>query len=407
MADFIYYGRDKQGAVRSGKRTAIDLDTLNLELIKEGITPLDIKLITHKLSPTSQCYRWLQLKSLPPNELVVFTRQMQLLHEAGVPIDAALRQLAELTRNQLLSISLKGILDYIAKGQSLAAAMQHFPDIFSPLMISIIQIGETTGHLDKSFAHLHQYLIFEANNSKQIKSAFRYPTMVLLAILSAILTINLFVIPTFAKFYANLSVTLPWQTRFLIGSSNFFIHYFQYIIIAISLMTFLFFYYLKTPSGSRLYGRLSLKMPLFGKLLKQILLIRICQSLALVVDSGIPLNQGLKLVKQIISNTYLIDQLTKIEEAIERGIPFTQASAKFELLSPLEAQILAVGEASGELSPALHYISNFQHQEVEYDLKRLNDFIGPFLIGIVSILILILALGVYLPIWNMIDMVHH
>jgi MSHA biogenesis protein MshG len=199
---------------------------------------------------------------------------------------------------------------------------------------------------------------------------------------------------------------LPWETRLLIGMSNIIMHYGVYLLLGFFGFCYLIYRYLQTPGGKNKYHRMLLRMPIFGKIYRRLILIRLSQTLAIILNSGIHISQGLSLVKNSLNNQYIEDQLTAAQELIERGTSFTQAMTQIELFTPLEHQIISVGEKNGELGPALSYIGTFQSGEIEFDLKRLNDSIGPILIGAISGLVLIVALGIYLPIWNMVDLVH-
>ena len=288
----------------------------------------------------------------------------------------------------------------------MASAMRLYPDTFSPLIVNIVDIGETTGHLSESFGYLFEYLEFESSSIKQIKTAFRYPMFVVISIVCAIVILNIFVVPTFAKFYSGLDVELPWQTRFIIGISNITVNY-GYFIIAFLILAGIWLYrYVHTTRGKYLWDSMQLKVPVFGKLLKRIIVIRFCQSLGIVLKSGIAVNQGLALVSNTITNAYINKQILEMQSAIEHGVSFTNAIGKIELFTPLEVQILAIGEKNGELTPSLDFISDFHNHEIQYDLKRLSDMIGPIMLAAVAGLVLIIALGVYLPIWNMINLKH-
>ncbi len=406
MPQFDYRGRDREGRLRVGKRAALSIDILNAELIKEGISPIQIDVVQLKRPLWDRLQDHLQSDRVYLEELAVFTRQMQLLHQANVPMVTALKQLREYTRSFRLGTALDGLVEHLEKGESLSVSMQHFPETFSPLIINLVQIGESTGQLSAAFGRLYQYLEFEISSVKQIKQAFRYPIFVLVSIVSSIIILNIFVIPTFARFYTNLTVSLPWQTTFLIDMSDFVINFGPYLLV-LSFIGGVFLYrYLKTPEGKYRKDKIMLKIPLSGKLLKRIILIRFCQLFSITLSASISVTQGLQLVKNSLTNAYIVKQIADMQESIERGMPFTQAITKIELFSPLESQILSVGERSGELSPALEYIADFHGREIEYDLRRLSETIGPVLIALVSGLILIIALGVYLPVWNMINLSH-
>ncbi len=406
MPQFSYKARDKNGVMRTGSRFASTLDQLNNDLINEGIFPLEIKLFKEKSAFAENFENWMQGEALHKQELAIFSRQMKLLYQAGVPMVTAFKQLSAHTRSKRLAKALLGVIQYLEKGQSLASSLEHYPKVFSPLIINIVRIGENTGHLDKAFEHIHEYLEFDANNLKQVKSAFRYPIFVLISIILAIIVLNIFVIPSFGRFYVNLTVPLPWQTRLLIGSSNVMMHYGIYFLMAFGIIGFYLMRYIRSPIGKAKFDKLLLSLPVFGSLLRRIILIRFAQSLAIMHSSGLSITQSLTLVREIIDNTYIQNQIADAQEAIERGSSFVSSINKIPLFTQLEIQILAVGEKNGELTPALKYIATFHSEEIVFELKRISDLIGPILIAVVSGLILIIALGVYLPIWNMINLVH-
>lgn len=406
MPTFYYRGRDKNGTLRSGDRFAPTIDGLGEDLLKEGITPIEIKLSTHSVPIFQSLKSMFENKTAQLEDLSIFAKQMQLLHQAGVPIITSMRQIASFTRLKGLSNALNGCIEHIEKGEKLSSAMSHYPHVFPKLIVSIVQIGENTGKLSESFGHLHDYLSFESKNIKQLKAAFRYPMFVSIAIVISIITMNVFVIPMFANFYTNMKVSLPWQTNLLIMSSNLITHYGIYILIALFVGTVLFYRFIHTPSGAYKWGKFLLHVPVLGKLLRRLTLIRLSQSLAIILNAGLGITQALSLARDLMTNEYIRAEIEQSQKLIERGTVFTQALAKVDLFSPLELQILAVGEKNGELGAAMSYIGTFHANEVEFDLKRLNDWIGPILIAISSILILIVAMGIYLPIWNMINLVH-
>ncbi len=406
MPQFIYRGRNKEGHLRVGRRDAASADMLNNTLIKEGIFPIEISLQKAARFDFEAFQDWFQNKSLQLEELSIFSRQMQLLSKANVPMITALKQLAEYTRSRRLSKAIKSVIDDLEKGNTLSTAFQNCPGVFTPLMVHLVQIGENTGNLSSAFLQIHDYLEFELTNTKQIKAAFRYPSFVLFTIILSILSLNLFVIPTFARFYSKSGVTLPWQTRLLISSSNFFIHDGLYALIGLIILIIWLYRYVHTPTGRYQYDAFKFKLPMIGKILKRLALIRFSQTFAITIEAGLSVTKSLDLINNLLQNAYLKAQILEVKESIERGKTFTESIKQLTFLTPLEMQILSVGDQNGALGPALSYIAFFHAHEMEYDLKRMQDTIGPVLIGIVSILILIMALGIYLPIWNMVNLYH-
>src|SRR5215208_1705958 len=317
MPQYSYRGRDKEGQLRVGQRDAPSEDKLNQILIKEGIYPIHIK-EQHELRPSLETIKnLLQSKTLHLEELAIFARQMQLLYKANVPIITSLKQLSSYTRSHKLQRALKRVIEDLEKGQSLSSSMQNYPDVFTPLMINLVQIGENTGDISGAFSYVHDYLSFELSNAKQLKTAFRYPIFVLVTIAIAIILLNVFVIPTFAHFYERADITLPWQTIALIMVSHFFVHYGLYTLAAIIIMSIFLYRYIQTPEGKYRWDSLKLKVPLFGKLLKRLILIRFSQSLAITLNAGLSITKSLELVRNVLQNNFVNNEINQMQESIE------------------------------------------------------------------------------------------
>jgi MSHA biogenesis protein MshG len=205
------------------------------------------------------------------------------------------------------------------------------------------------------------------------------------------------VIPAFARVFLQAKIELPLPTRILIVTSNFFTHYWLYLLVFSVGITAYVMWYIKTEKGRYNWDRLMLRLPLFGKLLKRIFLLRFVQTFATILDSGVPLIEGIELSAQAVNNEYIRRKIL----SIERGNSLTLAAAATDLFTPMEIQILGVSEETGELSTMLKQIADFYRREVDYDMKKISDTIEPALIVLLSGVILVLALAVYLPIWNM------
>src|SRR3990167_5130620 len=247
MPQFLYRGRDHQGKLHVGQRFASTKDELSAHLIKEGIFPISISSGEAKTIRWRTFYDYLRGKRVRHDELMIFLRQVRLLHDAGIPMVSALKQMAMHTRHQAFKDVLSGLVIQLESGQGLAVAMQRYPDIFSSLIVNLVQVGETTGKLSQAFKHLDEYLAFEIQTKKQMKAAFRYPTFVLIAIFAAIIILNIFVIPSFARFYSGFSMELPWQTRLLVSMSEFFVNNWIYLIIAFIFIGIIVVKYIRTP----------------------------------------------------------------------------------------------------------------------------------------------------------------
>jgi MSHA biogenesis protein MshG len=406
MPIYVYHGRDAGGNLRTGERLANSADNLSTHLLKEGITPISIIASKKIKNVWRQLYDKLFEKKITLDELGMFARQMHLLTKSGVVISNALKRLAENVHNNAMSTTLYGMVEKLEAGQDLASSMQSYTKVFSPLMISIIRVGQSSGRLEEAFLRINQYIELETGTKKNIKTALRYPMFVFIAIISAIIIINIFVIPAFANVFTQTHMQLPLATRMLIVMSDFLIQYWIYIGIAIVVLIVGLWRYLKTPRGKMIWHKYQLQVPVLGKLLKRVILLRFTQTFTITINSGVPLIDGIELAGQSISNEYIRHQILKMRKSIEHGNTLPQAAAQTNMFTPLELQILTVSEETGELGPMLEQITAFNKGEVEYDIKRLSDIIEPLSIVALAIMILILALAVYLPIWDMVNLAH-
>lgn len=407
MPDYLYRGRDKFGELREGERFASSVETLNASLNVEGIIPIEIRLKNEtSVKSVEALFKKYFKTKVDKAELSILMRQLQLLSEAHVPILIGITLLSQHTKNKQLKEALEGLCISLQKGQNLSTSMQAYPDIFNTFLISMIEIGEGTGDLTTTFAQIHEYLEFEIKSTKKFKETLRYPSMLLLTLIATILCINIFVIPTFAKVYSQLNTTLPWQTSLLIASSNFIMNYGIYLLIGIVILVFFILRYLNTTPGRLKYHKLILRIPLIGRILKRIILIRFSKTLAIVLDSGMTLIDGLRFTGDIVMNDFVKGQIQETCDLIERGNGFVMAIAQISIFSPLEIQMMVVGEQNGQLGPALKYISFFHTNEIDFELKKLHEMLGPILVACFSVIILIVSLGVYLPLWNLSSAAH-
>jgi MSHA biogenesis protein MshG len=406
MPMFLFQGRNPEGELITGKRLAQTIDALAEQLVKEGVTPLHINPVDTKINIWKQISDKLPGKKVSTEQLSIFARQMHTLYSSGVSLTVSLRQLAQTTHNLSLSDALFGLVESLESGKDLATAMQSYPDVFTPLIISMVRIGQNSGRLDEAFLDLHHYLELETSSAKQVKTILRYPIIVVTALFFATIIITVYVIPTFSQVFAQANIQLPAITKALVSVSNFLLHNWIYSTAICILVIGGTIYYLKTPNGKYKWDRLQLKLPLVGSILRRIILLRFAQSFAVIVKSGIPLVDGLGLVSQSIQNTYAQRQIQHMQTEIQNGKTLTQAAVFVTLFTPLELQMLSVSEETGELSSMLEHLASFYRREVDYSLKKLGDFIEPVLIFGIALLVLGLALAVYLPIWNMVRLVH-
>ncbi|WP_207060645.1 type II secretion system F family protein [Motiliproteus sp. SC1-56] len=403
MAVFQYVGRDAGGARVTGRHEAGNAGQVAAFLSERQITPVSItqERGAKPAEDSAGAVRLRLLQRVKLDELIIFSRQMYSLTKAGIPITRAMRGLALSVRNPLLSETLNAVTDDLEQGHTLSGSLNHHPKVFSSLYVSLIHVGENTGNLDQAFLEISKYLELERQTIKNIKQATRYPLFVMIAIGAAIAVINLFVIPAFEGVFRSLGAELPWQTRALIATSGFTRDYWYLIVGGFVGALYAFKRYVATEPGRLKWDRLKLRLPVVGGLFQRITLGRFSRTFALVMRAGIPIEQALTIVSTAVGNAYIGDKVRGMRQGIERGEGFTRTAHATGMFSPLVLQMLAVGEETGNIDDLLEEAADFYEQEVEYDLKGLASAIEPILIVAIGFMVLVLALGVFLPLWEL------
>lgn len=402
MASFRYSARDTQGRLQSGEIDAPSESAVADQLLRRQLIPLNISEIAPERQLKLDLSGWFgPVVRLP--ELIVFARQMYSLMKAGIPIIRAIRGLAESTSSKSLNIVLLDLAEQLEKGRSLSVAMASHPKVFSRLIVSIVHVGENTGRLDDAFAQLSDYFEQEMETRRQIKQATRYPSFVLLAIVVAMVILNIFVIPQFAAMFARFDTELPWTTQVLINTSAFFVNYWPWLLLGLTVAGFSLYRYLQTADGRYRWSRYKLRLPLMGDIINRATLGRYARSFALMLRAGVPLTTALSLVAEAVDNDFMADKIREMRRNIERGESLVRVSAQSGLFTPLVMQMLAVGEETGQMDDMLQEVALFYEREVAFDLKSLTAKIEPILITVVAVMVLLLALGIFTPMWDMLS----
>ncbi len=279
--------------------------------------------------------------------------------------------------------------------------MQMHPKVFSSLFVAIIHVGENTGQLEEAFLQLANYFELELETRKRIKTAMRYPSFVMIAIGIAMVILNIMVIPVFAGMFAKFGVELPLATRILLATSHFFVHYWWLLLAILAGMVFGWRRWVATTKGKLTWHRWQLKLPIVGTIIERSLLARFARSFSMMLKAGVPLNTALTLVADAVDNAWMAGRVRDMRAGIERGESLLRTASSSGLFTPLVMQMIAVGEETGQVDDLLHEAAEYYEREVDYDLKSLTARIEPILIGIVAVMVLILALGIFTPMWDM------
>lgn len=401
MAVYEFKGRNAEGRLITGQVDASSQDAAVNQLLGRGITPVDISEFIEQLSFSERFARATNRGRVEKVELIMFCRQMHTISRAGIPLVKGLRGLSASLRNYAFQQALNDVVERLEAGVELSTAMRAHPKIFDNLFVSLVSVGENSGRLDLVFKQLSEYMERDLETIKSIKTALRYPSFVLIAISIAIVVINVKVIPAFANLFATFGADLPLPTRILIGISDFFVDFWLYLLLIISALVAWVYHYIKTPEGSRVWGRKKLKLIIVGDIIERASLARYARSFGLMLNAGLPLSNALELSARAVDNPYLGDKIRGIRAGVERGEGLFQTHLVSGMFTPLVLQMISVGEESGQVDALLAEVAAFYESEVEYDVKQLSDRIEPIMIVIMAGFVTVLALGIFLPMWDM------
>lgn len=400
MPFFTYKGRDKQGALVQGVLESPDSNTLASQLFGLNITPIEI-LAKESASSTKNISIELFKEKIETIDVMLFSRQMYTLLKAGIPIMNALNGLQASTNNQVFASIIGNIRESLGSGRELSSALSQHPKVFTSFYINMVRVGETTGMLDNVFLRLFDHLEFEKFMRDQIKAALRYPTFVIIAMAIAMVVVNIFVIPAFAKVFQGFGAELPLMTRILLGFSHFMVESWPYLIAGVIGIVFLFRSYVATTVGKYNWDSFKLKTPIAGKIIHKATMARFARSFALASKSGVPITSGLKLVAQTADNDYISRKIEQMREGVERGESILRTATNSGVFTPIVLQMIAVGEESGSLDDLMGEVADMYQRDVDYEIKTLGAQIEPILIVFLGAMVLVLALGIFLPIWDL------
>ena len=402
MPAFAYRGRDARGGLVTGRLEGADTGAVADQLLAIGVTPVDISPAGASAGiPAPEWWRRLAAPPITDIDVMLFSRQMYTLLKAGVPIMRALAGLQQSTNNRSLAEVIADLRTSLDAGRELSAAMRNHPRVFSLFYLSVIRIGETTGELDQSFNRMFEYMQFDKEIRDRIKAAVRYPIIVLVVIAAAVAIINFAVIPAFAKVFESQKVPLPLLTQMLIGTSNFFLAYWPAMLAALVAAVVGAQMYVGTEQGRYQWDRWKLRLPLAGSIILRATLARFARGMALAIRAGVPIVQAMSVVAEVVANSHMALRIRNMRDGIERGETVLRTATAAAIFTPVVLEMISVGEETGELDGLMTEVADMYEREVDYEIKNLAANIEPILTVALGVMVLLLALGVFMPIWGL------
>jgi len=399
MPIFNYKARARDGKQLSGQMEAANLNAVASQLRSAGIIPIEIK--EKAISKVSAIANF-QVSfgtpsSLKTQDLIFFSRQLYTLLKASVPVMQALDGLKGSATNPALSKIIQKLLDSLDEGVDLTTAMRRQSGVFPPLFVNLVHIGETTGRLAEVFDDLSTYLMKEKETRDQVKSALRYPAIVLAVITIGMVIVNVFVLPNFVKMFSSFGAELPLPTQILIMSSDFMINYWYFCIAIPFFLGYTFIKLISTKHGKMLWDHYILNMPLFGKLISQSAITRFARSLAVTGKAGVPMEQALRVIAPTVGNVYMEQKINEMRAGVERGESITENARRMDIFPGIVVQMFSVGEESGSLDEMIGEVADYYEREIAYTIKALTSAIEPIMALVIAGIVLVMALGIFLP----------
>jgi len=400
MPQFQYKGRSGNGQLVDGEIEGSNSSAVAGMLMERDVIPISIVEKKTQIDVIDVISRRLNLERVNIEEMLMFTSQMSALSRAGIPITRAISGILESIENPLLIRTLRDVLEQLESGRSMSVSFARHPRVFSNLYISMLQVGENTGKLEETFDLMGTYIDRSRHITQNIKTALRYPSTVIIAIAIALAIVNLFVIPKFAAFFEANQLELPWQTLLLLNTSNFFVEFWAYLLGGLIVAIVGFKYYIGTPEGRYRWHRFIVRAPLIGDIMHRAFMARFARSFAMSYSAGVPIVQAMGVISRSIGNDFISGYVDGMREGIERGEALTRTARATGMFTPVVMQMFAVGEEAGNLDEMMTFIAEFYEEEVDYDVKTLSDRIEPLIYVAVGGLVLVLALGIFVPLWD-------
>lgn len=400
MPLFKYVAKDASGKSVSGDVEALDEAALVKILQKEGLIPVKVK--KHTTGGSGVVIGFLPFgKGVPFGELVGFTRQLSTMVSAGLPLTDSLLILQKQTKSPKFAKVLAEVVTSVEGGLSLSQALAAHPEVFDVIFVKLIESGETGGVLDKVLAKLAQSMEKEREFKSKTKGAFVYPLIVVVVMAVVMSLMMIFVIPKLTGLYAEIGTQLPLITRIMIAASGFMVKFWWLVLVVLAALFVGFKAFAKTPKGSELISRFVLKIPVWGKLRRTLVLAEFTRTLGLLIGTGVPIIVALKVVRDILNSPVYRDGIDVAITRVERGSPLFQPIAANPAFPPIISQMIRVGEETGKMDEVLGRLAGYFEEESENLVRNLTTAMEPIILVILGAGVGVMVLSIILPIYNL------
>lgn len=401
MGTFTYTAQNKEGRSVSGTLEAADKASVSQLLTKQGFKPLLIKEKKSGFDPNNLQFSFLKPKKIKTRDLVVFTRQLSTMINAGVPLVRSLNTLNEQTGSAKLKEVLSAVAKDVESGISFAEALEKHPKVFGPIYTNMVKAGEAGGILDDILKRLAMQQEKDASIRKKIKSASAYPTVLLVITVVAFFALMTFVVPKIGKIVTDLAgdgAVLPLQTRALLAISDFMINYWYFFAAIIIGGVIGLRRYIKTKKGRRNWHVLLLKIPVLKTIITKVAIARFARIFSSLMTAGVSVQESIKVTAAAIGNVVIEEELKEAGKAVTAGQQLSQPLSTSKHFPPIVSQMLAVGEETGQTDVVLVKVADFYEEEVDNLVDSLSSIIEPVMIVVMGAMVGLIASAVIGPI---------
>lgn len=398
--EFIYQAKTQGGEMLEGtieapaEQIAVDL------LHSRGYTVLSLKSVAKGVFSTDLG----QAFSRPSaKDIVIFTRQLATLIDADMPLAEGLRTLAKQVEKPTFQKIISDVSDAVEGGSSLSAALAEYPKLFSPFYIKLVRSGELSGKLHESLSYLADYLERSQGINSKIRGALAYPAFVVFAMIIVTIIMVVFVLPQLLVIFKESGIKdLPVTTKMLIAFTNFFNAHLFLIFGTLVAAIAGFWRYIRTPKGKIWLDDTKIRVPIFGRVLKNLYLARLAESLATLIKAGISILDAIKITSELVDNATYQGILLDAEESVRGGGSISDIFAKYREIPALLTSMIAIGERTGKIDFMLGHVSKFYRTESENDIQNISQLIEPVLVLVLGLGVAILVSAVLLPIYSLV-----
>lgn len=394
MPVYSYKVKNAEGAVLSGETKLESRDRLLELLDQNGYVALEIveKNFVNDISQL-KIFR----KKVKLVDLVQFSRQFSIMLEAGISLAGALDVIRQQTVNPTLKDCLDDMYTNIQKGLSLSTVMRAFPNIFPPIMLSMVEAGEVSGQLDRVFTRLADQFEKDYKQKQKIKGAMTYPVIILIIAVIVIAIMVTVVIPQFGNALAGMNVELPKLTQFMMNMSKFVTTYWYVFVLLIIVLIVGLKAMADSERGKQALDKVVLKLPMISDVIRTMMTARFCRSLSTLISSGVLMIESMEIARKILGNSILMDKMTTVIDNLKQGRSLTQSINDMQYFPPIAISMIKTGEESGNLDETLKKAAAFFEDQLEEKIQKLTTFIEPLIMIVLGGVVAFIILSVLYP----------